>query len=64
MNGLAQGSTRLPTTVGANSDPTTGESGHSTRAGNGSGEVNDLHIASNWSHAGMGRGKGSPMRAV
>ena len=29
-----------------------------------SGAVNDFHVVSNWSRVGMGRGKGSPVRAV
>ena len=56
----------VPTTVGANGDPTTG--GWQIPSGGGgdntSGAVNDFHIASNWSRVGMGHGKGNPVRAV
>ena len=61
--GLAGIAHIVPMTVGANSDLTTG--GRHVRCGEkASGAINDFHIASNWSHVGMGRGKGSPVRAV
>ena len=41
-----------------------GGSAHSTRGDNASRAVNDLHVASHWFRVGMGRGKGSPARAV
>ena len=44
--------------------PDDGGSAHSTGVDNASGAVNDFHVASNWSRVGMGRGKGSPVRAV
>ena len=44
--------------------PDDGGSAHSTGGDNASGAVNDVHVASNWSRVGMGRGKGSPVRAV
>ena len=41
-----------------------GGSAYSSGGDNVSGTVNDFHVASNWSRVGMGRGKGSPVRAV
>ena len=44
--------------------PDDGGSAHSTGGDNASKAVNHFHVASNWSRVGMGRGKGSPVRAV
>ena len=37
---------------------------HSTEGDNASGAVNNFHVVSTWSRVGMGRWKGSPVRAV